>query len=133
MKADDQKPLQMPESQSPADLYDESRGTILKDKEIARAIDIIGEYSHKAKKKILSGEVRIDKQVLQELSSWQEDDILRLAMEIENGSFRKKPPPASSEKTPSGVPNRQKQYTKTEIKEALKNCIHLLEKIYRNV
>jgi len=124
MKEDNQKPLQIPDSQSLADLYDESRGTILKDKDIARAIDIIGEHSHRAKKKILSGEVKIDKQVLQELSSRQEDDIFRLAMEIENGSFEKKPP---------GIPNQQNHYNKAEIKAALKNCILLLEKIYKNV
>ena len=68
-----------------AELSNASRGTILRDKKVAVAIDMIGEISPGAKRKILSGEVKIDRQVLRSLSSWSKSEVMKFAMDIENG------------------------------------------------
>jgi len=126
------KYLRKQESRRLTDQYNESHGMILKDKEIAAAIDIIGEFSHCAKRKILYGEVKIDKQVLKSLSAWQDEDILRLAMEIENGSFEKKPPPSSAKNAQPGALNQNK-FDNTEMRSTLRKCINMLEKLYKQM
>jgi len=69
------------------DQYTLSLGTIIRDKKIATAIDMIGEVAPGAKKKILSGEAKIDRQVLRSLPSWSESEIFRFSMGIENGKW----------------------------------------------
>jgi len=111
-------------SQRLAEQYNESHSMILKDMEVVAAIDIIGEYSPAAKRKILSGEVKIDKQVLKSLSALQKDDIHRFVMEIENGSFEKKPPPKVS---------NQFKHSNTEMRSTLRKCINMLENLHRQL
>jgi len=106
---------------------------ILKDKEVIDAIDIIGEYSHAAKRKILSGEVKIDKQVLKSLSTWQKEDIHRFVMEIENRSFEKNSRPTTNTTATAGATDHTKHENKTEMKSTLKTCIRMLEKLYRQM
>ena len=75
-----------------ADQYKVSRITIIRDAKVAQAIDAIGEVSPEAKKKILSGEVPIDKKVLQELSEKPKEEVTAIAEKIKDGSYvREKP------------------------------------------
>ena len=70
--------------------YKVSRDTILRESKIAAAIDAIGESSPEAKRRILSGEMSINKNVLEGLSSWPKEDIVELAAKIEEGSYERK-------------------------------------------
>jgi len=70
--------------------YRVSPKTIKRDSKVALAIDAIGEISPDAKRMILSGEVSIDKKVLERLSSWSKDDVNELAARIEDGTYEKK-------------------------------------------
>ena len=70
-----------------AELYRMSRSTILRDEKVVSAIDRIGEIAPGAKRKILSGEAKVKKTVLRKLLELPEDDIVKLAMNIDNGIF----------------------------------------------
>ena len=70
--------------------YRLSRDTLLRDVKVIDAIDTIGEISHGAKKKILSGKVKVEKSVLRSLSSWSRANIVMLAMMIEDGTYEGK-------------------------------------------
>ena len=71
------------------ELYRMSRSTILRDEKVVRAIDRIGEIAPGAKRKILCGEAKIKKTVLRKIPDWPEDDVVQLAMNIENETFDK--------------------------------------------
>ncbi|MCL1901360.1 MAG: hypothetical protein FWG51_03055 [Firmicutes bacterium] len=74
--------------------------TIRRDAKVAEAIDIIGETSPEAKKMILSGEAKISKKDLEELSSKPKEELAEIAAGIEDGTYEKGGPeaPAAAEK-----------------------------------
>ena len=72
-----------------AEKYNVSNSTIKRDAKLAAAISAIGEVSPVAKRKILSGESRIDKKELERLSASTKAEIEVAAAEIENGAFEK--------------------------------------------
>ena len=72
-----------------AEQYHVSPKTIKRDAKVAEAIDAIGAVSPEAKRKVLSGEVPVDKRVLQELSTKTEKEIAAVAERIEDGSYVK--------------------------------------------
>ena len=67
--------------------YNVSRNTIIRDSKLAEGVVAIGEISPDAKRKILSGEVRVGKSRLEELSSASKDEIKQIADAIESGTF----------------------------------------------
>ena len=75
-----------------AEHYKVSPKTINRDAKVASAIDTIGETSSEAKRKILSGEMTVDRKYLQGLSSQSREEIESLAITMEKGSFTKKKP-----------------------------------------
>ena len=87
--------------------YHVSPKTIKRDAKVAEAIDAIGAVSPEAKRKVLSGEVPIDKQVLQELSTKSEKDIAAVARRIGDGSYVKDKPlgftPADNQESSQGT------------------------------
>ncbi|MCL1799042.1 MAG: hypothetical protein FWG23_04820 [Eggerthellaceae bacterium] len=100
--------------------YKVSRATIERDAKVATTIDAIGEASPEAKKKILSGEVSIDKKELEALAAGSSREIAKLAKSIEGGTYEKKRPtaPASGrDKEQPGVANTGTQATGTLIGE----------------
>jgi len=72
--------------------YRVSPKTIKRDAKVSETLDIIGEASPEAKRKILSGEISIDKKVLEALSSAPKEDIHEFAARIEDGTYEKKRP-----------------------------------------
>ncbi|MDR0491479.1 MAG: hypothetical protein LBH28_09590 [Oscillospiraceae bacterium] len=84
------KPQSQTTAERLADQYNVSRATINRDARIAEAIDAIGDVSAEAKRKILSGEVKIDKRELEEISSRSKEEISEIAAEIEEGIYEKK-------------------------------------------
>jgi len=72
--------------------YKVSKNTVRRDAKVASAIDAIGETSSEAKRMILSGEVKLDKKALGELSKIPKDDLAGKATEIEEGIYEKKSP-----------------------------------------
>ena len=64
--------------------------TIERDFKVSEAIDAIGEISPEAKRKILSGEVDLNKKELRELTSKPKEEIETLATEIEDGTYERK-------------------------------------------
>jgi len=67
--------------------YQVSPKTIERDARFAAGIEAIGEASPEAKRKILSGEVAVNRTKLQALSSGQKDDIEAVAAEIDEGTY----------------------------------------------
>ena len=85
--------------------------TIERDAKIAEAINAIGEASPEAKRKILSGEMSINKNHLQKLQAGSNEDIKQTAEKIEDGTFDKKKAAktetaAAIEETGAGDPDR---------------------------
>ena len=78
--------------------YKISRDTVLRDAKVSTAIDAIGETSLEAKRMILSGDVDIDKRVLEELSSWPKEEIESAAEAIASGTYEKKKPGSQTNK-----------------------------------
>ena len=70
--------------------YKVSPKTIRRDAKVAEAISAIGEASTAAKRKILSGEVSIDKRELERLSTMPREEIEEVAACIEGGTYEKK-------------------------------------------
>ena len=99
--------VQKPQSQSTVERlgqkYHVSAKTIQRDAKVAEVIDRIGEISPEAKRKILSGDVDVDKRELIGFSSKQKGDIEVLATEIEEGTYKKnlnfEPEPVKDEDT----------------------------------
>jgi len=72
--------------------YNVSRNTIVRDGQVASAIDTIGELSPDIKKDILSGKTRISNKQLQELSSASTEDVKSVISQIEDGTFESRKP-----------------------------------------
>jgi len=70
--------------------YNVSPKTIKRNSKLSEAIDAIGEVSSEARRLILSGEVRVDKGVLEGLASASQSEIKEIAMQIENGTYERK-------------------------------------------
>lgn len=82
-----------------AEQYNVSRNTIKRDAKVSESIDAIGGESPYAKRKILSGEIKLDKKELEELSFKTREEISDLAARIEDGTYEK-----AKQKAPAGVP-----------------------------
>ena len=74
-----------------ASQYNVSRNTILRDSKLADSIAAIGEASPEAKRKILSGELKMDKKVLEGISLRPKEEIEAVVAEIVDGTYEKKP------------------------------------------
>jgi hypothetical protein len=68
--------------------YNVSRNTIKRDAKLAETLTAIGLVSPEAKRKILAGEVQINKSKLEVLSSASEDDIEEVALQIEEDEYK---------------------------------------------
>jgi len=88
--------------------YKVSRVTIERDSKVADAIDAIGEVSPEAMRKIISGEVAINKNKLKALLSEQAEDIASTVVEIEEGTYERRKPAApqaaESDRSPASLP-----------------------------
>ena len=83
--------------------YNVSRNTILRDSQVAEAIDVLGETSPDAKRNVLSGAAGITKKQLKELLSGTEEAIMDIAAKIEDGSLERRKvtvPAADADKDP---------------------------------
>ncbi|MDR2714036.1 MAG: hypothetical protein LBB42_00665 [Coriobacteriales bacterium] len=72
-----------------AEQYHVSPKTVRRDAKVAATIDALGELSPNAKKKILSGEVAIDKKELEALATLPNKELIKLAKAIDKGSYDK--------------------------------------------
>ena len=144
-----------------ADQYKVSKNTIGRDAKIAEAIEAIGLISPEAKQKILTGEVKIDKKVLERLASAAAEEVAELAASIVDGAYEKRKPenPATPEpgliddgifdgEQPldmvisrisrdiafySGLRNRVSGGGTSELKSALRSYIDILEDLYEQM
>ena len=81
-----------------AELYDISSKTIARDAKGADGIDAIGVASPEAKRMLLDGEAKMDKNYLMSIADMDDQDIAEIAARIESGTHdRRKPkPPAAT-------------------------------------
>ena len=75
--------------------YRVSRDTILRDTKIADALDVIGEKSPEAQRKLLAGDIVINKKKLETLTSMSNEEIEAIVTEIDDGSYKRRTPAAS--------------------------------------
>jgi len=91
-----------PETQSTAarlsTIYHVSPRTMNRDSKVALAISTIGESSPEAMRMILSGNVRLDKKELIDLSATPNQELSEIASKIEDGSYKKEKAKAREEK-----------------------------------
>ena len=87
--------------------------TIRRDAKLAKALSYIGEISPEAKRKILAGEVHINKNRLEALSSADQNEIEAAAIQIEEGIFEGRAP----RKSPSIKDNLSSDSILPEIKQ----------------
>jgi len=126
--------------------YNVSTITIRRNSKMSEAIDAIGEVSQEAKRKILSGAVRIDKNVLEGLSAASSEEITYVATQIEDGSYEKKKPDAIVAMNPfeeailkiSGelfteLKKQAKEGSSKELKTTLRSYITMLEDLYKKL
>ena len=73
-----------------ADQYRVSPKTIHNDVKIAEALNIIGEISPEAKKRILSGEVAVNKSRLQALPTAPKEEAASIVAEIDGGTYKRR-------------------------------------------
>jgi len=139
--------------------YRVSPRTIDRDAKAAAAIEAIGEVSLPAKKRILSGEVSLDKVKLRELSESPGKELKAVATAIENGTYEKKPPVSTTSSGTSGhgtsnatitaeishiqitIDDLLRSFTtlfktgskteKAELKTVLRSCMDRFEDLYR--
>ena len=134
-----------------ADKYKVSPKTIRRDAKVAEAIDIIGETSPEAKKMILSGEAKISKKDLEELSSKPKEELAEIAAGIEDGTYEKGGPEAPAAAEKNSLPPLDTMIDKiagefftelkklvvrgdkTETKSALRSFIAMLEDLYSQI
>ena len=129
-----------------ADKYSVSAKTIKRNSRMSAAIDSIGEFIPEAKRKILSGAVRIDKNVLEGLSVASPEEIAYLAAQIEDGSYEKKKNDVSKVMNPfeeailkisgdlfSELKKQAKEGSSKELKTALRSYIIMLEDLYKKL
>ena len=123
--------------------YNVSRATIERDAKLSEAIDEIGLTSPEAKRKILSGEVSINKNVLQDHASKSKEEVSKIAAQIEEGSYEKKMPEPNVMMTPfeeaitkitgelfSELKRKARAGDAKELKSTLRSYITLLEELY---
>ncbi|MCL1872820.1 MAG: hypothetical protein FWF85_01745 [Clostridiales bacterium] len=139
-----------PKNQSTAkrlsEKYRVSPRTIDRDAKLAAAIDAIGEKSPEAKRKILSGELMINKGDLERMAYGSQEEIFELAARIEEGTYKKENlkepvdiPPLETEIIKmaesfySGLRKLTKSSDNTEIKAVLRAHIDQLEELYRQM
>jgi len=153
--------FQIPTNKRLGEKYRVSPKTIERDAKVAAAIDAIGAASPVAKGKILSGEVSIDKKVLEGLSSSPQEEIAELAASIEDGTYEKRKPGSLSQTEGGDTANpgsgsggmrpfeaaiakitdellRELRKNagsddKTELKTSLRSYIDMLEDLYRQL
>jgi len=75
--------------------YNVSRNTVLRDSQVAEAIDILGEASPEAKRNVLSGAAGITRKQLKELLTGTEEEVSDIAAKIEDGSLERRKPRVS--------------------------------------
>ena len=127
-----------------AEQYHVSQKTIERDARTAAAITAIGEISPEAKRKILSGEIPVDKKKLQTLSAEPKELIEKIAASIETGAYEKEKaavnaPPEHG--TPAELILSEMKVLNavirngdiTELKTALKLCIDNLKGLYKRM
>ena len=73
-----------------AERFKVSSATIERDGRVANALDAIAEVSLEAKRKILSGEVPVDRSKLQRLSKASKEEIEEVANQINDGTYNRK-------------------------------------------
>jgi len=83
--------------------YRISPRTIRRDGQIADVIIAIGIESEEAKHSILSGETRISRKQLREMSSDTEEYIAKTASKIASGTFEERPIPATTQSSNNSV------------------------------
>ena len=138
--------------------YRVSRDTIVRDSKASRGIDAIGEASSEAKRKLLSGEVVMNKKKLESLASLDRGEIETIAAEIEDGTYQRKQPvaPGASVGDEPAVPmhpevqrldsairdmtseflsdfRKQGSGGVAELKAALRSHIDMLERLYMSL
>ena len=142
-----------------AEEYNVSPKTIKRDSQFAAAINAIGEISHDAKRKILSGSAGITRKHIRKLAQGAEDDIREVAESIENGTFERKVfardepqgidfsnRPANTEDNPlsesiikiadeffASLRKLSEKSDTKELKSALRTHIDMLEEFYRQM
>ena len=86
--------------------FNVSKNTIERDGRVANAIKAIAEVSIDAKRKILSGEVPVDRSKLQRLSTASKEEIEEVVSQINDGSYNRKDHRIS--KSPESEPAHEK-------------------------
>lgn len=87
--------------------YNVSPRTVTRDNNISTGIDAIGKFSSDAKRKVLSGEAKVNKKYLEKIGSFTDEEAAEIAAAIENGTFENpKPekPAGASPETPGAPP-----------------------------
>ena len=139
--------------------YNVSHNTVFNDAKGSETTDAIGETSLEAKKKILSGEVKIDKKELIALASATKEELADIAAQIENGTFEKKKPVTAEPSEPvtpvgsmitgmqpldkairkvtdtitAGLPEITKKADRAQLQKALRAYINTLEELYSTI
>ena len=134
-----------------AEQYRVTDRTIRRDAKLAEAITSIGEASHEAKRKILTGEIAIDRNKLEALSTASNEEIKAVAAEIEEGTYKRRAPrtPLPDSIVPeirqlnevikgfaSNFNSMFQQLNKggtVDIKSVIRSFIIQLEDLYRNI
>ena len=130
-----------------ADKYNVSPRTIARDSRLADALIAIGEVSPEAKQSILSGNTRLTRKELDAVLSGSEGFVAEITESIDNGTFKER---RSENKTGDDRPlysaftrisnliqrelrGLTKTHTPSEVKEALRTHIAVLEDIYEQL
>jgi len=153
--------LQKSTAKQLAEKYKVSSRTIDRDSKTADAIDAIGEVSSEAKRKILAGEMKINRKILKDLPSMQANELSDFVAKIEDGTFdnisSKAYQTEKSQETTDSVSSSEKKQTLDAIikkitnneffdlqelskskvsakaKAALRNHIDMLEELYKRI
>jgi len=102
-----------------SDEHGVSPRTIRRDGEIADVIIAIGKESEDAKRSILSGETRISRKQLREMTSASEDEIAMTASEIAAGTFEDRVKAESSTLSEPGGANEKSPADSNQISSAI--------------
>jgi len=86
-----------------------SSATIERDSKVANAINAIAEVSLEAKRKILSGEVPIDRTKLQRLSNATKEEIAEVATQITEGTYNRNDHRLRKSPEPSPEQNQERE------------------------
>jgi len=138
------QPLSESTAEKLARHYKVSVNTIKRDSNVAEGVESIGHVSSEAKRKILSGDIRINKTKLQELQFREADEINELAAAIESGTYEKR---TANPETPNELSEpahiilsgakalnlASGSGDKPEFRTALRAYIDMLEELYRNL